>query len=95
MSAAGRLGDALRWDGAPVSGERAAEPRSAALANYERLESCPGPHAFVLFRPRGVTSSRERYRCSRCGGECDAKALGWYRRGLMHGNLAVRGEQTP
>ncbi len=53
-----------------------------AQENGRKLAQCPGPHDFVAFEDRPLTS---RYRCTICGGEVSASDRMWYERGLRHG----------
>ncbi len=51
--------------------------------NHARLEGCAGPHVFVEHRHVGKLV--REYRCALCGGTLDSINVGWYRRGLEHG----------
>ena len=51
-------------------------------ANSKQLEGCAVPHDFTPFGERPIF---RKERCSKCGGEVDAIAAMWYKRGLKHG----------
>jgi hypothetical protein len=58
-------------------------------AKHDRWDACVGPHDLEDLTPE--KNLRGRYRCRRCGGECDASQKHAYEQGLRHG----RGLVTP
>jgi hypothetical protein len=55
-----------------------------ARINAKRLQKCDAPHDFKPI-PKRRDQVFQHYRCSRCGGEIDRIALGYYNMGLRHG----------
>ncbi len=58
-------------------------------ANQARLESCAGPHQFVIHTTIPGTPLGKTYRCERCQGTVDHHAHYWYQLGLKHSNNAI------
>jgi hypothetical protein len=73
---------------APEEVLRREAAHAATRANLDAFDACAGPHFFQ--RMPDALATRDRYRCKRCGGVCDAKAYRWYRDGLRHGIALAR-----
>ena len=52
-------------------------------ANMASWDACDGPHELVDLTPEKTIG--KRWRCSKCGGECDSVAKSYYEQGLRHG----------
>lgn len=54
--------------------------------NHEKLQGCVGPHDFSV---QEAPPPRDRWLCTKCGGEVDGINKRWYEKGLAHGRRSV------
>lgn len=56
---------------------------AAVKENHAKLESCVGPHEFVLVES-GPGGLPRKHQCARCGGKLDSVHVSWYNKGMEH-----------